>query len=297
MKKLVFVLIIALFLVAIGLIGWVVVEPILTEREIEQPVDTRMLFIGNSFTDYNELDQLVANLVGDVNQNDVYGQRVAPGGFRLIDHFETVEASEETMLRRLLVSGTAQARDWDLIVMQEQSQLPALGGEHMAGSPYIQQYAGQTSDTQMLMMTWGYADGDSMNPNRFATFLQMQGYLVQGYDDLAAQMSAYGNKVYIAPAGLGFLAVYNDLQAIGQDPLAADSLFRQLYVADGKHPSLQGSYLAAAIVAASYTGKSMESASWKPRGLDAETAAYLRRIADRVVFGNEFSDREYPWEE
>ena len=304
MRKLSMIAILALFGLLTLLLLWFVIQEILDERALEQPADARMLFIGNSFTGNNELDQLAASLASELGPDwdDIFAIRVAPGGYKIIDHLQDIEnEADDPLLRQLLVSGSDAARDWDLIIFQEQSQIPGFGeqnGERVASfaaALNLHQYASSNGATVMLFQTWGYADGDPGNASIYPGFVAMQGRLEQGTNALAARMSASGSQVFVIPAGRGFQLVYRDLLNDDQNPLAERSLFRQLYAEDGRHPSLSGSYLAACIIVAAYTGQSVAELDWAPRELDEDIAAYLRRVADRVMFGDEFPPLAYPW--
>ena len=74
----------------------------------------KALFIGNSYTAFNNLPNLVANLADSSGDSLIYTAHT-PGGAQLWQH-----ASNNTVLNYL-----AQG-DWDYVVMQEQSQLPSF---------------------------------------------------------------------------------------------------------------------------------------------------------------------------
>ena len=271
---------------------------------LEQPAEHRLLFIGNSFTGNNELDQLVSNLLNEAGngRQDNFTTRSTTGGYKFIDHIQDIEdESREAALRQLLVTGSETARDWDWVVLQEQSQVLGFAphnGERVASfsaASRLNQVANQTAATVMVMSTWGYVFGDEGNSTIFPDYLTMQRSLVIGAKELAATLSSQERAVYVIPAGWGFQLVYQDLNNAGLDPLAEGSRFRALYANDDKHPSLSGSYLAACIATAVYIGQPVTNISWKPRGIDQDVATYLRSVADRVVFGDEYPPQNYPW--
>ena len=72
------------------------------------------------------------------------------------------------------------------------------------------------------------------------------------------------------PAGLAFQRAL-----AGRPDLA-------LHVADRRHPSLEGTYLAACTVLAAVYGKNPIGSAYTA-GLTAETAAYLQRVAWETV--------------
>ncbi len=295
MRKYVMPTILSLFALLTLFLLWQVAQNILAEGAIERPADARLLFIGNSFTGNNELDQLVANLMSELggDWDDTFATRIAPGGYTIEQHLLDAENSgADTSLSQMLVSGSDTVRDWNLIVIQEQSQILGFGNQSPGkvasfnAAPKLHQYASDTGAAVMILSTWGYIDGDPRNASIFPDYVTMQNRLTQGANDLATRMSANGSQVVVIPAGRGFRLVYQDMLSDGQDPLAQGSFFRQLYAEDAIHPSLSGSYLAASIVTAVYTQQAVSEIDWAPQQLDENTAAYLRRVADRVVFGN-----------
>ncbi|MEM7334912.1 MAG: hypothetical protein AAF490_22735 [Chloroflexota bacterium] len=272
---------------------------------IDEPAEHRILFLGNSFTANNELDQLVSKLLSraDDEWGDHFTMRYAKGGYTLQDHSQDIDIEDNQALsRRALVAGNDTVRDWDLVVLQEQSQILGFAygnGEKVLSldsASRINLAINETDATAMIMMTWGYAFGDDLNPSVYPDYLTMQRQLVLGTKDLENRLSTMGRRVYMIPAGWGFELVYRDVEAIGLDPLAEGSRFRALYASDHKHPSLAGSYLVACVITAVYTGQPVSDINWRPRGVDADFAQYLRDVADRVVFGDEFPDIDYPWE-
>ncbi len=267
-----------------------------------RPADVRMLFIGNSFIHYNDLDQMVARLAQEVKPEweTVLSVRVAPGGYRLIQHLaDALDETNNPILRQLLLSGPPEARQWDLVVLQGQSRIPGLSSDHPETQAFRQAVAGlhalagNAGAATMLYLTWGYPEGDTMPENTalYPDYTTMQNRLTFGYFSTAEAASISGNLAYVAPVGLAFQAIYDALE----NPLEANSRFRQLYDADNIHPSLAGSYLAASVITAAYTGRRVAGVSYVPDRLNQSYAAYLRQIADFVVFDNQDSPQRYPW--
>lgn len=293
---------IALIIIVTGVIFIIQSDP---DDRASRSAGTRMLFIGNSYTAYNQLDQMTAEVMQRTvpGGNTVLGVAVAPGGYRMPQHLaDALNTQAAPPLNQYLVSGDEDLRRWDLVVMQGQSQIPGLNpgdfaevGEFFSASQELGTLAQDTGATVMLYMTWGRRNGDPENREVYPDYLTMQSRLTFAYDSLAEQMSTPENPVYVAPVGLGFQTVYNDIAAQGLDPRARNSDFFLLYEADGSHPTEEGSYLAALIISASYTGQPVSDMTWKPFDMDADYAAYLRDVADRTVFGDLYPDRPYPW--
>jgi hypothetical protein len=274
---------------------------------LDRPADQRILFIGNSYTDYNDLNEMAATLIEQAQPawDDVLTGRHAPGGARFTDHIATVNDDDnDPALRQALVSGSDTLRDWDAVVLQEQSQILGFGAgntERNASFTAAQQLHDiirPSGAVTFLLMTWGRRDGDDTNANIYPNYRAMQQRLIEGYDSLALTLNQRnpGSRVYVIPAGLAYFLVYLDDEAAGRTPTASNAVFHGLYTDDGSHPSLEGSYLTAATIAAAYTGQPVADLRYVPDGISAEQARYLRTVADRVVFGDAFPGRRYVWQ-
>lgn len=261
-------------------------------RDLQRPVDQRLLFIGNSFTYQNDIDKMVGEIMEAQSSGRVFSTRVALGGYRLFDHLDDIVDNDlESPIRQLLIDGSEEIRDWDLVVLQEQVETPGLSSyeqEKAASLDSARMLAGLAENngaTVMLMETWAHALDPNDPDNPFPEFIVMQQQLAEANQNIAAELASNGIEATIAPAGGAFLIVYNKVIESGEDPLAEDSKFLQLYSEDRRHASLAGSYLAASVVAAKHTKMSVSEADWIPLGLDTDFAQYLRDVADQSVFG------------
>jgi len=177
----------------------------------------RVLFIGNSYTYVNNLPEIFRKLALAGNQGDVETRMIAPGGWRLKDHWEKGEAP------KALLDGK-----WDIVVLQEQSTLGVnyyvdgmvrIGGDQVF-RPFAERWASEirrAGATPMLFLTWA----------RKAT-PEDQAALSYAYMNAAKEFEAK-----VAPVGI----VWERLRE--QQP----SL--ELFYGDGSHPSPAGTYLAA----------------------------------------------------
>ena len=89
----------------------------------------------------------------------------------------------------------------------------------------------------------------------------------------------------VAPAGLAFDYIFDQLTQDGEDPLREESLFWQLYSGDGSHPAPPGTYLVACVLFATITGESPVGIEWAPEAVDAITRQTLQEAAEAVVLG------------
>jgi hypothetical protein len=312
MKSSRLVTIIVGFIAVIGLVAGAVYIFVLRDNDtldigaVNRPADQRLLFIGNSFTQYHDLYNMVDLMLEESSEawDDVLTGQQAPGGASFVDHLAEIENEEDNpALRQALITGNETLRDWDAVVLQEQSQVLGFGAgnveyaESVAAAQAIHRIIIDTGGMTLLYMTWGYRDGDQSNSQIYPDYPTMQERITNGYDDLATVLQGLGGRVTVIPVGLAFQVVYNDEVAAGHNPLGEDSQFYALYEGDGSHPSEEGSYLAACVFMAAYTGQPASSLSYRADGVDEDTADYLRGVADRVVLENVMGDRVYPFEE
>ncbi|MGF1504809.1 MAG: DUF4886 domain-containing protein [Anaerolineae bacterium] len=251
--------------------------------------ESRILFIGNSYTGYNNLREIVSEVIerSAPDWGPVTTAAVTPGGYTFTTH-QADAARSGTRLDDLL------GQPWELVAMQEQSQTPGYYEDSTQKRSSLQNGARLAESIEgtgahiMLFMTWGYQGGDATNPDIYRTYPMMQERTSAGYLDLADAFSgAIGEPVSIAPVGTAFHLIYDENR----------SVHRQLYAGDGSHPSLAGSYLAALVISVSYTGQPVSAISWQPSGLNNNVGAYLREVADRVVLARERPAGPFLWDE
>jgi len=250
------------------------------DRDDESASDTeRILMIGNSYTASNNLAGLLESLLETVGP-DVTTDSVTGGGYRLEQHAADADGRNgETHLRTLLVTSGVR---WDVVVLQEQSQIPGFPESEPAwramvdGGEILRDLATARGADVVLLLTWGRRDGDEYNPAMYPDFLTMQDRLTGGYTRLAELLTTSDARIVVAPAGEAFRAVHaaGDVDA-----------FNGLYSGDGSHPSARGSYLAACVLLATLTGRSPVGIEWAPAGLSAEERDGLQAVAAEVVLG------------
>ena len=90
----------------------------------------RVLFIGNSYIFTNDLPQMFATLA-QAGKHPVVVDMAAAGGWTLAQHVAAAATRDKLT-----------ARQWDFVVLQEQSIVPAVPAARMTGMyPAVRQYS------------------------------------------------------------------------------------------------------------------------------------------------------------
>ena len=224
----------------------------------------RVLFIGNSYTAVNNLPNTLLNLslsMGDTIQVD----NSAPGGFTFNQH-----SNYAATLAKI------QSGNWDFVVLQEQSQIPAFSPAQVQTDCYP--YAKKLCDTIraynpcaeiVFYMTWGRKNGDASNCASYppiCTYLGMQQRLRESYLEMSDS-----NNATCAPVGV----VWKNYRAAY--PLV------ELYNPDESHPSIQGTYLAACTFYTTIFGKSCVGAQYAPAGVSTIDLFTIQTVASETI--------------
>lgn len=223
--------------------------------------ETKVLFIGNSYIYTNDLPNMLRQLALSMGDTMSVASS-APGGQTLYEH-STYEPT---------LSAIA-SQPWDFVVMQEQSQLGALpvdvtSTEYGALQLLEDIEANYECTYPVFYMTWGRQNGDPQNCDAFpfmCTYEGMQEGLRTTYLYLATM-----NDAYVSPVGVAWKNVRDTHPEIN------------LYVSDGSHPSVEGTYLAACVFYCTLYQESCANAPFNST-LPAGTAATLRSIASATV--------------
>ena len=216
------------------------------------------LFLGNSFTYFNDLPRTLSDLAASLGDRVVVAS-YAPGGYTLAQH-----ASDPRALKMI------RGKSWDFVVLQEQSQRPSfdaaqVAAEVLPAAARLTELVRDSGSKRRIVFfeTWGRRDGDASNCKQMpavCTYAGMQQRLTATYQDLARRHDAL-----LAPVGEAWAAV----RAAHPD--------LNLYAPEGVHPSPEGTYLAACVFYAALFKKSPVGAA--PLYVSGERAAILQRAA------------------
>jgi plastocyanin len=255
----------------------------------------RVLLMGNSYTQANALDVITRHIL-DETVPDPVTARLTSGGLTLADHAHRARSSGSLWNKTL--NGHFNR---DHVILQDQSQIPGFPTSDqywkasLAGAKVLDGMIEEVGAETVLMMTWGRRDGDLSNPSLYPNFTAMQDRLENGYQWYAENLSTPERPVYIAPVGLAFKHIHDEIVDSGGDPTQPGTLFHSLYSSDGSHPSKSGSSLAAAVLYATLTGNSPVGLQ-DGTGLTIQRRLALQEAAEATVF-NETPDYVYPWRE
>jgi hypothetical protein len=171
---------------------------------------TRILFIGNSFTNRNDLPGMLARLAAAAQPpNRVETDRVIANGRALKTHWERGAAAEAIC-----------ASKWNYVVLQEQSTLPLKNPARMHEYIRLFDEAIQASGAKtVLYMTWARRHQ-----------WDRQAELSEAYASIGRSIGAI-----VAPVGVAWQLALHDRPGL------------VLHDKDNSHPNLAGTYLAACV--------------------------------------------------
>ena len=195
----------------------------------------KILFIGNSYTYYNDMPHTYFDQIAQAAGVDVEVDAITCGGWTLekfADHRTEFGAQVETAL---------QENRYDAVIVQEQSVRPAAEHGYAAFFDAVRKLQGRISAASprtVLYQTWGHEAGsDTLKAHRW-TNEEMTWRLAASYHAIAAELG-----LEVACVGHAFFDLLTSAPHI------------DLYAHDKRsHPSPTGSYLAALVLFARISG-------------------------------------------
>lgn len=238
----------------------------LSQIEANAGQKLRVFFIGNSYTYTNNLPKMIADIATSMGDTLIYEDHT-PGGYKWQDHWAPPQDP---------CVGKIKTANWDYVVLQEQSQLPAfstLGPSHPTYI-YAQQFTKLIRDsavctTPMFYMTWGYKNGDAPNcPSMpyMCNYLSMDSVIRMRYLELTDSFNAV-----VSPVGAVRRYIRQHHPGI------------ELYTADGSHPEVAGTYAAACCFYTALFKKDPTQITFNST-IPATNAVDIRAAAKKVVY-------------
>src|SRR5688500_1226346 len=214
-----------------------------------QPAPTRILFIGNSLTFWNDglwahLERMASGAAPPMAVTT--GRSVFPGAF-----FKSLWERPEPR-------ATIRSRRYDVVMLQEDLPETRVADFREHARRFVAEVR-QAGARPVLLMAWAYP--------RLGWITMAQ--IAQAHRDAAAEL-----KVGVAPAGRAW-------EGAGQ---LRPSLNR--YAPDREHPSIAGTFLTTAVVYATVFGRDPSALAYLPAGISSDDGAALRRIAWETVEAN-----------
>ena len=212
-----------------------------------QPASTRVLFIGNSLTFWNDgiwthFERMAAG-AQPPNGAVTTGRSVFPGAF-----FKSLWERREPR-------DAIRTRHYDVVVLQEDLPETRVEDFREHARRFVAEVR-QAGARPVLLMAWAYPRLGWITMSEIA----------RAHREAAAEL-----KVDVAPVGLAWERARQQRSSIN------------LYAPDREHPSLPGTYLTTAVVYATIFGKDPSPLSYVPRGIASDDAAFLRRVAWETV--------------
>jgi len=262
MKKNKYIIFIGLFII---LIASVLIYVDINRSNIHEKAPGKKvsaLFIGNSYTSVNDLPKMISDIASSRGNKLEYDSNT-PGSYTFEKHVNDAQTLAKI-----------NNNNWDFVILQEQSQMPAL--ETIIVENQVETYAKQldkiinskNNNTQTVFYeTWGRKDGDpelckTITAN--CNYAGMQNRIIASYEKMSQDLDAD-----LAPVGKAWLLARKNHPEIN------------LYQADGSHPSKEGSYLAACVFYITLFKDSVTNAN--NLGIDKTQAKYLQEIAQQSI--------------
>ncbi|MBL4587500.1 MAG: T9SS type A sorting domain-containing protein [Flavobacteriales bacterium] len=225
---------------------------------------TSVLFLGNSYIYTQNLPATLYNLALE-GGDTIYYESNTPGGYELFQH-----STDPTSLSKIA------SRNWDFVVLQEQSQLPSFPPAQVAS--WVYPYAEILVDSirsnyectePVFFMTWGRKNGDQANcsGSPLCTFETMQARLRESYLEMGLD-----NNATVAPCG----AAWHGMSVVN------NFFWNGLYSSDGSHPSAWGTYLNACVFYATILRKSPVGIPYYST-IGQQDAEDLQQLAEDIV--------------
>jgi hypothetical protein len=237
-----------------------VILPLLSFGQLKKEV----LFIGNSYTYYNNLPDLVNEIALSFGDTLMH-ESSTPGG----SNFNAHSTNAQTLNK-------INQKQWDYVVLQAQSQELSFSHFQVANDsyPYAEIlvdsiFANSSCTEPLFFMTWGRKYGDQSNCQFYppvCTYLGMQQRLRENYLDMS-----FLHNASCSPVGMAWKKF-----------IEIDSTLN-LYSSDNSHPSIYGSYLAACTFYSSIFKKSAVGSTYWPNAIDSASAYILQQIGSSTV--------------
>ena len=206
----------------------------------KRPHSINMLFIGNSFTQRNNMPGLLADMAA-ARDLCVKHELISAGGASLRSHWNAGRTAK-----------AVETGGYNYVVLQEQSTLPVKNAKRMVENVRLfDESIKRAGSKTVLYMTWARQHTP-----------EAQQVITDAYNTIGDELGAI-----VVPVGLA----WQNFLAKHDKPVLHDR--------DQSHPTLAGSYLAACVFLAVLLQKSPVGVESGPAGLDKQDMALLQGAA------------------
>jgi hypothetical protein len=223
---------------------------------------THVLFLGNSYFDWDFLPGLFENLCIQSGK-EVYVDHYTPSG-------KTLDFHASSQLTQMKIN----SQDWDFVVMIGSSALIAYPDSFTSQPVYAAMQKlkekimrNSQSTVAVYCMPWAYEDGMAWLEGWTDGYTEMQENILQHTLEYADEFG-----YLIAPVGWAW---YKVLEAKGYP-------MQYLHISDMSHPTVKGSYLMACTIYTTLFHESPEGNAFLA-DLPAEEAYYFQSMAAETV--------------
>jgi hypothetical protein len=277
------VILVSFFILLVTKIG------IAFSQDIQNPSGRalRILFIGNSLTERNNLPIILQNIAYCAGYAPPVVTSASIGGYSLMKHLK----SEETL--KLIDHRSKGIQEWDVVILQESARYPAqyditdnesvinfgvnmtMGEEFLMGVRELTRRILQGNPHARVILYETWADYRSLWINKDVGIVncgkdpvEMQSRTRMRYQEVQDHLNnTFGSIAMIAPVGDAWEKNYQS-----QTPLL-------LHEEDGHHPNIFGSYLAGLILFKVIYGVSPEKTTYSPPGQLTKYIDFLKKTA------------------
>jgi len=231
-----------------------------------------ILFIGNSYTYYNEMPENIFAVIARTAGYSVNVVSITKGGHYLYEH---ANPNDE---KGAEVSAKLANKKWDYVILQEQSTCAIDDPARFYGAVRnLVVRIRENGATPVLYETWGRKKGHTYLTDNGLTNKTMTLKLAAAYEAIGRELD-----VDVAYAGLAFYDIYSN----------RDMSDIELYNNDRTHPSATGSYLAALTIFAKIFGSDLTDVKYSDPQLKNYESA-LRAAAKKAAFEDPEIPEEY----
>lgn len=221
---------------------------------------TKILFIGNSITYFNDMPGMLRKMAQETGKNVFVAQAVM-GGAKVSDHCKSSRTRKKIA-----------AKKWDYVIIQQAQAYVAFPKDHKYILPHIRELKDRIFENCGKTKIVFFMDMSLLKGihwyGKYYSYSESQDMLSRGTLKIAKKMD-----FLVAPVGRAWAEIVKDHPEIN------------LYHPDGVHPSYTGSYLQACVYFATIFRESAAGNRFIGK-LDEKTAALLQSAASKTVLDN-----------